>query len=70
VQLHGAFGTWHYGAPEYFIAQHQKLDIVVCSVANGYYALLAVTERDGSAPLALALANLRAAALALRVEIT
>jgi hypothetical protein len=70
VQLHGAFGTWHYGGPEYFIAQHQRLDVVVHSVANGYYALLAMTERDGTAPLATALTSLRCAAAELMREIT
>jgi hypothetical protein len=70
VQLHGAFGTWHYGGPEYFIAQHQRMDIVVHSVANGYYALLAMTERDGTAPLATALSSLRSAAAELKREIS
>ncbi len=70
VQLHGAFGTWHYGGPEYFIAQHQRLDVVVHSVAHGYYALLAVTESDGTAPLATALTSLRSAAAELKREIT
>lgn len=69
VQLHGAFGTWHYGGPEYFIAQHQRLDVVVHSVSNGYYALLAMTERDGTAPLATALSSLRHAAAELQREI-
>jgi hypothetical protein len=69
VQLHGAFGTWHYGGPEYFIAQHQRMDVVVHSVANGYYALLAMTERDGTAPLATALSSLRTAAAELKREI-
>ena len=69
VQLHGAFGTWHYGGPEYFIAQHQRLDVVVHSVAHGYYALLAVKESDGTAPLATALSSLRSAAAELKREI-
>lgn len=69
VQLHGAFGTWHYGGPEYFIAQHQRLDVVVHAVAHGYYALLAVADRDGTAPLAAALTSLRSAADALKKEI-
>ena len=67
--LQHVFGTWHYGGAEYFIAQHAKLDIVVCSVAHGYYALLALKEHQGSAPLALALAHLRAASAELRKEI-
>jgi len=69
AHLHSCFGTWHYGGPEYFIAQHAKLDVVVHSVAHGYYALLAVTEHDGSAPLATALSSLRVACDKLRKEI-
>jgi hypothetical protein len=65
AQLHAAFGTWHFGGPEYFIAQHAVLDIVVHAVDGGYYALLAVNE---PAPLAHALNNLREAARALRQE--
>jgi hypothetical protein len=64
-QLHAAFGTWHFGGPEYFIAQHAVLDVVVHSVAGGYYALMAVTE---PAPLAQALLCLREAASALHRE--
>ncbi|HUJ59929.1 MAG TPA: hypothetical protein VLX92_15600 [Kofleriaceae bacterium] len=64
-QLTAAFGTWHYGGPEYFIARHQSLEVVVFSVHQGYYALLAF---DQPAPLALALDSLRVAASALRVE--
>ena len=41
AQLHAAFGTWHFGGPEYFIAQHEQLDIVVHAVDGGYYALIA-----------------------------
>jgi hypothetical protein len=64
-QLHAAFGTWHFGGPEYFIAQHDLLDIVVHAVAGGYYALLALTE---PAPLGHALVSLRAAAHSLHRE--
>jgi hypothetical protein len=64
-QLHAAFGTWHFGGPEYFIAQHDMLDIVVHSVAGGYYALLALTE---PAPLGHALVSLREAARSLHRE--
>ena len=64
-QLHAAFGTWHFGGPEYFIAQHELLDIVVHGVAGGYYALLAVTV---PAPLGHALRSLRDAARALHRE--
>jgi hypothetical protein len=65
TQLHAAFGTWHFGGPEYFIAQHEMLDIVVHAVAGGYYALLAVNE---PAPLGHALKSLRQAARSLHQE--
>ena len=68
-QLHSAFGTWHFGGPEFFIAQHSQLDVVVHSVAHGYFALIAVKEQDGSAPLGAALASLRIACVRLRKEI-
>lgn len=64
-QLHAAFGTWHFGGPEYFIAQHATLDVVVHAVPGGYYAILAVAD---PAPLARALASLREAAVALHRE--
>jgi hypothetical protein len=64
-QLNAAYGTWHVGAPEYFIAQHTVVDVVVHAVPGGYYALLAVSQ---PAPLARALASLRAAASALHRE--
>jgi hypothetical protein len=64
-QLHAAFGTWHFGGPEYFIAQHATLDVVVHAVPGGYYAILAVAE---PAPLARALIALRQAALELHRE--
>jgi hypothetical protein len=64
-QLHAAFGTWHFGGPEYFIAQHAVLDIVVHAVDGGYYTLLAVIA---PAPLGHALRHLREAARALHRE--
>jgi hypothetical protein len=64
-QMHAAFGTWHFGGPEYFIAQHEVLDIVVYTVSGGYYALLALTD---PAPLGSALVSLREAARLLRLE--
>ncbi|MBL0213211.1 MAG: hypothetical protein IPQ07_04960 [Myxococcales bacterium] len=67
--LHSCFGTWHYGGPEYFIAQHAKLDVVVHTIAHGYFALLAVEEYQGAGPLAVALTSIRAAANELRKEI-
>lgn len=69
AHLHSCYGTWHYGSPEYFIAQHAKMDIVVASVAHGYYVVLGMTEYQGSSPLAMALIQLRAACAELRKEI-
>jgi hypothetical protein len=65
AQIDAAFGTWHFGGPEYFVAQHEELEVVVHAVEGGYYALLAFT---GPAPLGIALDNLRAASMALREE--
>ena len=67
AQLTAAFGTWHFGGPEYFIAQHRKLEVIVHAVDAGYYALLAFHE---PAPLAIALDSLRAAATQLRKEMS
>jgi len=64
-QLNSAFGTWHYGFPEYFIARHTKLEVVVHAVEGGYFALLAFYE---NANLGFALKHLRDAAGALRKE--
>ncbi len=64
-QLHDAFGTWHYGGPEYFIAEHKGLDIVVHIVEGGYFALLAVKV---PAPIGTALASLLEAVKALKKE--
>jgi hypothetical protein len=64
-QLHAAFGTWHFGGPEYFIAQHAALHVVVHAVNGGYYTLLAVTKPPR---LGHALRSLREAARALHRE--
>jgi hypothetical protein len=63
--LSAVFGTWHYGGPEYYIAEHQRLEVIVQMVEAGYYALLACKP---PAPIALALDNLRAASFALQKE--
>jgi hypothetical protein len=65
AQLHAAFGTWHFGGPEFFIAEHERLGVVVHAVDAGYYALLAMSA---PAPFAFALASLRVAAGQLRRE--
>ncbi len=65
AQLTAAFGTLHFGGPEYFIAQHRSIEIIVHAVDHGYYALLACRE---SVPLSSAIDHLRDAALELRKE--
>lgn len=64
-QLVSIFGIWHYGGPEYFIAQHSKLDIVVHAVDAGYFALLAFSK---PADLTIALDRIRSACTLLRKE--
>jgi len=63
AHINSAFGTWHFGGPEYFIAEHRKVDVVVHAVDSGYFALMALTT---PANLGVALAHLRAAASQLR----
>ena len=63
--LVAAFGTWHFGGPEYFIALHKEIDVIVHAVDGGYYALLAAKTPTN---LGLALERLRAAAAQLRKE--
>jgi hypothetical protein len=65
AQLTAAFGTLHFGGPEYFIAQHEAIEVVVHTVDSGYYALLACTQ---SVPLTTAIDHLRTAARELRRE--
>jgi len=65
AQLTAAFGTWHFGGPEYFVAQHKRIEVIVYSVDAGYYALLAFAQ---PAPIDTALESLRGAAFALREE--
>ena len=65
AQLSAAFGTWHFGGPEYFFALHKQLDVIVHSVEGGYYALIATHT---PANLGLALETMRTAAIALRKE--
>jgi hypothetical protein len=63
--IHAAFGTWHYGSPSLFIAQHEKVDVVVQAIDGGYYALLALAEPR---PLAHAIDAMAVATVELRRE--
>jgi len=65
AHLHACFNTWHYGGPEYFIAQHGKLDIIVHAVDAGYFALIAIAK---PANLGVALKTMRVACQALKKE--
>jgi len=47
--LHALFGIWHFGGPEYFVAQHQRFGIVVHALDGGYYALLAIARKPNAA---------------------
>jgi len=64
-QLVSAFGTLHFGGPEYFIARHDRIEVIVHAVESGYYALLAFSQPPEIEP---ALERVRIAAAALRLE--
>lgn len=63
--LHDAFGVLHHGGPEYFVAQHDRLAIVVHAVDRDYFALLAVADPNSTNRAVSALGD---AAVALRRE--
>ena len=63
--MHSAFGTWHYGAVRSFVAQHEKFDIMVQAVDQGYYALIVMTT---PAPLQRGMAYLEKSVAQLRRE--
>ena len=67
AHLNSCFDTWHYGGPEYFIAQHAKLDILVHAVDAGYFALMAIQKPSN---IGLALTRLRTACSALKKEMS
>jgi hypothetical protein len=68
AQIHAWLGTRHFGGPEYFIAQHARVDVIVHALPGGYFALLAIAEPDP--PLGFALIHLREAALAIHAEMS
>jgi predicted regulator of Ras-like GTPase activity (Roadblock/LC7/MglB family) len=41
--LDSAFGTFHFGTPEYFFSKHKELAVLVHTVDAGYFALVAYT---------------------------
>ena len=67
AQLISAFGIFHFGGPEYFIARHQKIDVIVHTVDAGYFALLAFAK---PADLDVALDQIQAACTQLKREMS
>ena len=65
AHINSAFGTMHFGGTEYFIVQHRELEIVVCAVDAGYFALMVIKE---PANLGFALQHLHVAAVELKRE--
>lgn len=63
--LHDAFGTLHFGGPEYFIARHDRIEVLVYAVHAGYYALLAFSQPP---ELEVVLDRVETAAMLLRRE--
>ena len=59
--------TFHYGEAQSCVLSHSSLDILVHSVAEGYYILLAIHH---PAPLAAALVQLDSAVLKLQKEMS
>ena len=65
MSVEALLGTKHFGGARYFVVENRGLDVLVHTVAEGYYALLAVPP---PAPLHQALDALATAAAALRRE--
>ena len=63
--VQSAFNVYHYGEAEFMVVSHSEIDVLVCSVSDGYYALMAV---QSPAPLGIAMHYLEAAACELRAE--
>jgi hypothetical protein len=41
ANLSSLFDIWHFGGPQFFIAEHTKVGVLVHAVDAGYFALLA-----------------------------
>jgi len=63
--IQSALNTFHYGEADFVIMTHARVDILVHSVAEGYYALIAARH---PAPLGRVLAEVTVAAEKLRKE--
>ena len=65
ASVEALLNTQHFGGAQYFVIENHRLDIVIHTVDDGYYAMLAVPP---PAPLGCAIGALRQAALELRKE--
>jgi predicted regulator of Ras-like GTPase activity (Roadblock/LC7/MglB family) len=65
ASLEALLDTQHFGGTQYFVIENGRVDIVIHTVDDGYYAMLAVPT---PAPLGCAIGALRQAALELRRE--
>lgn len=65
AMVQSALHTFHYGEAEMVVVSHRHLELLIRSVAEGYYALIAVAP---PAPLARAMASLERASVELRRE--
>ncbi len=65
ANLEALLDTQHFGGAQYFVIENSRFDVLVHTVLDGYYALIAMPP---PAPLAVALDVLHAAAVELRRE--
>ena len=65
ANLEALLATHHFGGARHFVVHNRTLDVVVHTVADGYYALLAATP---GSPLGRALTSVAGAARELRQE--
>lgn len=63
--VRNALSVFHYGDAQFLLLRHTDVDVLIQSVSEGYYALLAI---HSPAPLGAAMACLERAATALRAE--
>ena len=63
--IQSALHTFHYGEAEWVLIDHSNVHILVRAVAEGYYALMALS---GKPPIGAALEAMERAAAALREE--
>jgi len=65
ANLEAALNTKHFGGAEYFVVENSQIDVVVHTVLDGYFALIAIHQ---PACLATALRVIGDAAQQLRAE--